>query len=74
MHPGTSICGAHLDDPGHRRIHGVAVQSVLVTLLVLAANVRKIRPLIAAAPAGASGRRKRPRRFVDTPWWVVVGY
>ena len=56
-----------LDDPGRRRIHGVAAQSVLVAFLVLAANVRKIRAFTFAAPAGAPARRKRPRRRTTEP-------
>jgi hypothetical protein len=32
-----------LDDAGHRRLNGVAAQSMLTALLVMAANVRKIR-------------------------------
>ena len=56
-----------LDDPGRRRIHGVGAQSVLVAFQVLAANVRKIRTFIFAAPAGTPGRRKRPRRQTTEP-------
>ena len=73
MHPGTSICGAHLDDPGHRRIHGVAGQSLLVALLVLAANMRKIRPFIAAAPAGRPAAASGPG-ILSIPRGWLVGY
>ncbi len=49
-----------LDDPGRRRVHGVAAQSVLVAFLVVAANVRKIRTFMSLRPGTLP--RKRPRR------------
>ena len=52
-----------LDDPGRRRLHGVAAQSVLVALLLLAANVRKIRAFLQGALLARTGTvRRRPRR------------
>ena len=51
-----------LDDPGRRRIHGVAAQSLSVALLVVAANVRKIRSFLAARTAEGSTKPRRPRR------------
>jgi len=54
-----------LDEPGRRRIHGVAAQSVLTALLLMAANVRKIRSFLAAKastkPGTARPRRRRTR-------------
>ncbi len=50
-----------LDDPGRRRIHGMAAQSVLVAFLGLAANVRKIRAFILA------GSATNPRRRTTEP-------
>ena len=38
-----------LDDPGRRRLNGVAAQSILTALLLLAANVRKTRTFLADA-------------------------
>jgi len=51
-----------LDDPGRRRIHGRAAQSVLVALLVVAANVRKIRAFQFVARVGKPDKGTRPRR------------
>ena len=56
-----------LDDPGRRRIHGVAAQSLFVALLVVAANVRKIRSFLAARAVERSGKSRRPRRRRTTP-------
>ncbi len=56
-----------LDDPGRRRIHGVAAQSLSVALLVVAANVRKIRLFLAARTVEGSSRSRRPRRRKTTP-------
>jgi hypothetical protein len=53
-----------LDDPGRRRIHGRAALSVLVALLVVAANVRKIRAFQFAVSAGKPDKGTRPRRWV----------
>jgi hypothetical protein len=38
-----------LDDAGRRRLNGVAAQSILTALLLLAANVRKIRAFLEEA-------------------------
>ncbi len=56
-----------LDDPGRRRIHGVAAQSLSVALLVVAANVRKIRSFLAARAGERSGKSRRPRRRKTMP-------
>jgi len=56
-----------LDDPGRRRIHGVAAQSLFVALLAMAANVRKIRSFLAARGPKGSDRSRRPRRRKTTP-------
>ena len=55
-----------LDDPGRRRIHGVAAQSLSVALLVVAANVRKIRLFLAARTVEVSTKPRRPRRRKTT--------
>jgi hypothetical protein len=58
-----------LDEPGRRRIHGVAAQSVLTALLVMAANVRKIRTFLATKAAtriGAARPRRRRTRSIET--------
>ncbi|HUI04890.1 MAG TPA: hypothetical protein VLZ77_15225, partial [Acidimicrobiales bacterium] len=52
-----------LDDAGRRRVHGVAAQSVFVALLILAANIRKIRSFMERlATAAGKLRPMRPRR------------
>jgi hypothetical protein len=53
-----------LDDPGRRRLNGVAAQSVLTALLLLAANVRKIRAFLdsAAARLAHPDHHRLPRR------------
>jgi hypothetical protein len=52
-----------LDDPGRRRVHGVAAQSLLTALLLMAANVRKIRAFqLEAASRRTVNHRDRPRR------------
>jgi hypothetical protein len=56
-----------LDDPGRRRIHGVAPQSLFVALLVVAANVRKIRVFLATRAVERLSKPRRPRRRKTTP-------
>ena len=51
-----------LDEPGRRRIHGVAAQSVLTAMLLMAANVRKIRTFLATKMFGSTTTSPRPRR------------
>jgi hypothetical protein len=54
-----------LDDAGRRRLNGVAAQSILTALLLLAANVRKIRSYLeerAARRMAPVGLRQHPRR------------
>ena len=52
-----------LDEPGRRRLHGVAAQSVLTAMLLMAANVRKIRTFLAAKAFRSDvPPRLRPRR------------
>jgi hypothetical protein len=52
-----------LGDPLRRRIRGVAAQSVFVSLLLCAANLRKIDGfLVRAAREAAGTARRRPRR------------
>jgi hypothetical protein len=51
-----------LDQPGRRRVHGVAAQSVLTALLLMAANVRKIRAFLVMAGVGRKGIQRRRRR------------
>jgi hypothetical protein len=61
-----------LDDSGRRRVHGVAAQSILTALLLLAANIRKIatfRGQVAARRAATEEGRPQPRarRRKSTP-------
>ena len=58
-----------LDDPGRRRIHGVAAQSVLVAFLVVAANVRKIRTFMSWHPGTLPRRRARRRTTKPVSAW-----
>ncbi len=56
-----------LDQPGRRRIRGYTAQYLFTTLLVVSANIRKLRAFLAEAAAGADGILKRmstraPRR------------
>jgi len=52
-----------LGDPQRRRIRGVAAQSVFVSLLLCAANLRKIDGFFIQAAVEAAGTvRRRPRR------------
>lgn len=48
-----------LDQPGRRRIRGYAAQYLLVTLLVVSANIRKLRTFLAEARADADGTLTR---------------
>jgi hypothetical protein len=50
------------EDPLRRRIRGVAAQSVLVALLLCAANLRKIDRFLVQAAAEAAGTTPRLRR------------
>ena len=58
-----------LDDPGRRRIHGVAAQSVLVAFLVMAANVRKIRTFLSLRPSAPDRKRSRRRSTKPVATW-----
>jgi hypothetical protein len=54
-----------LDNAGRWRLFGTAAQSILVALLLMAANVRKIQSFIAwrsSSSPGAPARRTRRRR------------
>ena len=65
-----------VDDPARRRVHGVAAQSFFTSLLLMAANVRKIRtflkqnvtPLVPAARI-----RVRRRRSASLEHWRPKG-
>ena len=51
--------------PGRRRVRGIAAQSIFVTLLLMAANFRKIatfRQLVADGAAAKTAERARRRR------------
>jgi hypothetical protein len=48
-----------LDDPERRRIRGVAAQSVFVALLLVAANLRKIRAFLGELAAQKAGKLRR---------------
>ena len=65
-----------LDDPERRRLRGVAAQSLLVALLLFAANLRKIDAFlreVAAVEAGSVTRlpRRRQTKALDT-WRPAV--
>jgi hypothetical protein len=66
--------GAHeaLDDPERRRIRGVAAQSVFVALLIMAANMRKIRTAVEqlAEEGGRLRRLSRRRRTAALGAWL----
>jgi len=53
-----------LAQPGRRRVRGIAAQSVFTALLLMAANIRKIRAwrALTAAANAATARRARRRR------------
>jgi hypothetical protein len=53
-----------LAQPGRRRVRGIAAQSVFTALLLMAANIRKIRAwrALTAAARAATARRARRRR------------
>jgi hypothetical protein len=60
-----------LDDPERRRIRGVAAQSVFVALLLVAANLRKIRTFLGELAAQRDGKLlrlppRRPTENLDT--------
>ncbi len=60
-----------LGDPQRRRIRGVAAQSVFVSLLLWAANLRKIDGfLVRAATDGTARRRPRRRRTRSIDEWL----
>jgi hypothetical protein len=55
-----------LQAPGRRRVRGIAAQSVLVTFLLMAANIRKIaahRAMVSAGTAKKTALRARRRRI-----------
>jgi len=57
-----------LDEPGRRRVHGVAAQSVITAFSMMAANVRKIRTFLAMKSQALSGSvKRRPRRRRTRP-------
>lgn len=59
-----------LGDPQRRRIRGVAAQSIFVSLLLWAANLRKIDRVLVAAAAGTARRRPRRRRTRALGEWL----
>jgi hypothetical protein len=56
-----------LEDPGRRRIHGGGRPEPVRRLLVVAANVRKIRLFLAARAVEGSTKPRRPRRRNTSP-------
>ena len=65
-----------LDDPARRRVHGVAAQSLCTALLLLAANVRKIRTFLKQNPTPlppAARPRARRRRSASLDHWRPKG-
>jgi hypothetical protein len=60
-----------LQAPGRRRVRGIAAQSIFVGLLLVAANIRKIRAfreLVAHGEAHKSAERARRRRISVTDY------
>jgi hypothetical protein len=53
-----------LDQPGRRRLRGYTAQYLFAALLVVSANIRKLRTFLSEAAAEAAGTLKRltPRR------------
>ena len=65
-----------LDDPARRRVHGVAAQSLSTALLLLAANVRKIRTFLKQNPTPLpppARPRARRRRGASLDHWRPKG-
>ena len=51
-----------LAQPGRRRVRGIAAQSVFTALLLMAANIRKIRAWRAQPPDGKDHIARRARQ------------
>jgi hypothetical protein len=51
-----------LAQPGRRRVHGIAAQSLFTALLLMAANIRKIRAWRALTASDQAGITRRARR------------
>jgi hypothetical protein len=51
-----------LGQPGRRRVRGIAAQSLFTALLLIAANIRKIRAWRALTAAGKAATARRARR------------
>jgi hypothetical protein len=51
-----------LAQPGRRRVRGIAAQSIFTALLLMAANIRKIRAWRALTPSDQAGITRRARR------------
>ena len=51
-----------LAQPARRRVRGIAAQSVFTALLLMTANIRKIRAWRAQAPGGKDSTARRARR------------
>jgi hypothetical protein len=64
-----------LDDADRRRIHGVAAQTVFAAMLLMAANVRKIRAFLedVAQQARKLKRLPRRRRTKSLETWLPEG-
>jgi hypothetical protein len=52
-----------LAQPARRRVRGIAAQSIFTALLLIAANIRKIRTWRAPSPDGKAGIARRARRL-----------
>jgi hypothetical protein len=60
-----------LAQPGWRRVRGIAAQSIFTALLLIAANIRKIRAwraLTASDQAGITRRARRRRASLRALW------
>ena len=51
-----------LAQPGRRRVRGIAAQSIFTVLLLMAANIRKIRAWRALTPGDKAATAQRARR------------
>jgi hypothetical protein len=56
------IAGTPLAQPGRRRVRGIAAQSIFTALLLMAANIRKIRAWRALTASDQAGITRRARR------------
>jgi hypothetical protein len=56
-----------LAQPARRRVHGIAAQSIYTALLLIAANIRKIRARRALTASDQASPTRRARRRRASP-------